>query len=118
MNVRKKYHVGLALGPTHVGYAVMDSEYHLLKSKGQPTMGTYSFDEAENATERRMFRTNKRRLKRRQWRINLLEKFFKKELAKVDPLFLTRLHESDLAEGDEKKRFHGDFLFGNTQMGQ
>ena len=116
MNVRKKYHVGLALGPTHVGYAVMDSEYHLLKSKGQPTMGTYSFDEAENATERRMFRTNKRRLKRRQWRINLLEKFFKKELAKVDPLFLTRLHESDLAEGDEKKRFHGDFLFGNTQM--
>lgn len=112
----KTYHVGLALRPTTVGYAAFDNKYHLVKAKGKTVIGDYAFDEAQNASDRRTFRVAKRLVRRRKWRLKLLERFFKDHLAEVDPVFLERIHTSDLASGDLNKHFFGDILFDDKML--
>ena len=57
-------------------------------------MGCRLFEEATTADERRGYRSNRRRLARRKWRLNLLEELFEKEIAKIDSNFFLRLKES------------------------
>ena len=59
------------------------------------------FEEATTAQERRTYRSNRRRLARRKWRLNLLEELFSEEIAKVDPNFFLKLKESKYHKEDK-----------------
>lgn len=93
---KKEYFLGLDIGTDSVGYAVTNTEYDLLKFKGEPAWGVHLFDEANLNTERRAFRTARRRLDRRQQRVQLIQELFAKEIAKVDPAFYQRIANSRL----------------------
>ena len=97
-----KYYLGLDIGTDSVGYAVTDTteEYHLLDYKREPLWGVTLFDAAQLKTERRAFRTARRRLDRRQQRILLLQEIFAKEISKVDINFYRRIKESALLRED------------------
>ena len=97
---RKDYYLGLDIGTNSVGYAVTDTEYNLLKFKGEPMWGSHVFEEGHQSAERRTFRTARRRLNRRQQRVRLVREIFAKEIAKVDDNFYRRLDESCLYRED------------------
>lgn len=104
-NLRKgDYYLGLDIGTNSVGWAVTDNEYHILKFKGKAMWGTRLFDEAKGADERRVYRTNRRRLNRRKQRLMLLELLFAKEISCVDNSFFIRLKESYLNAEDKTTR--------------
>lgn len=96
MKNQKKYYLGLDIGTNSVGYAVTDEEYNLVKFHGEPAWGVMVFDSAGQSSERRMYRTARRRLARRKQRVQLISELFAEEISKVDPSFLKRLSESRL----------------------
>ena len=98
----KKYYLGLDIGTDSIGYAVTNKEYELLKFKGEPMWGATLFESAQDASERRLFRTGRRRLDRRQARVNLLNELFAKEICKIDPKFFIRRRESALYQEDAR----------------
>ena len=55
---------------------VTNEKYEILRAHGKTLWGVRLFDSAQTAEERRGFRTAKRRLDRRNWRIELLQKIF------------------------------------------
>lgn len=90
----KKYYVGLDIGTDSVGYAVTNENYDLCKFKGESMWGVTLFDEAQTAAVRRNFRTARRRLDRRQQRVQLLMELFASEIGKIDKGFYKRIKES------------------------
>lgn len=88
------YFLGLDIGTDSVGWAVTDMQYHILRRKGKSLWGVRLFDAANTAAERRMHRTNRRRLQRRKQRILLLQELFLEEMNKKDPMFFQRLKDS------------------------
>ena len=101
----KNYFLSLDIGTDSVGYAATDENYNLLKFHGEPVWGATVFDAASLNTERRAFRTARRRLDRRQQRIDLLQQLFAKEIGKIDPRFFIRLEESTLWPEDKSEKF-------------
>ena len=101
----KNYFLSLDIGTDSVGYAATDENYNLLKFHGEPVWGATIFDAASLNTERRAFRTARRRLDRRQQRIDLLQQLFAKEIGKIDPRFFIRLEESALWPEDKNEKF-------------
>lgn len=89
-----EYYIGLDCGVGSVGWAVTDSEYHLLRARGKTLWGSRTFDEAQTAADRRLNRSGRRRLDRAQSRLKLLRLLFRDEMAQVDPNFYLRLDES------------------------
>ena len=75
----KGYYVGLDMGTGSVGWAVTDESYQILRRHGKAMWGVRLFESAKTAEERRMFRTGRRRLDRRGWRIG--------NLPRAEPLF-------------------------------
>ena len=100
MNLNKKnygeYFLGLDIGTDSVGYAVTDEHYKLMKYKGEPMWGSHLFDSASQCAERRGFRTARRRLNRRQMRVQLVDEIFAPEVLKIDQGFYIRKKESAL----------------------
>lgn len=96
----KDYYLGFDIGTDSVGWAVTDDNYNILKFHGKNMWGIRLFDEAHTAAERRVFRTNRRRIARRKWRIQLLQELFAEEISKVDPNFFMKLKESPLVLQD------------------
>ncbi len=92
----KKYYLGLDIGTNSVGWAVTDPSYHLERLHKKDMWGIRLFEQANTAADRRMKRTNRRRLQRRHQRIQLLQELFAEEMAKVDDTFFIRLNESKL----------------------
>lgn len=103
--------IGLDIGSTSVGWAVIDENYAPVKLKGKTAVGVRLFEDGKTAADRRSFRTTRRRLNRRKWRLRLLEDFFDPYLSKEDPTFFARLRESNLSPKDNRKRFTGSILF-------
>lgn len=101
----KNYYLSLDIGTDSVGYAATDENYNLLKFHGEPVWGATVFDAASLNTDRRTFRTARRRLDRRQQRIDLLQQLFAKEIGKIDPRFFIRLKESTLWPEDKNEKF-------------
>lgn len=94
--MEKKYYVGLDIGTDSVGWAVTDENYNLIEYKGKQMWGSRLFDEAKTAEERRVFRSNRRRLERKKQRIRLLEEEFSKAIYEKDENFFIRLENSNL----------------------
>ncbi len=97
----KAYYIGLDIGTDSVGWAATDTDYKVLKFRGNATWGVELFDESKTAKERRMFRTARRRIERKRDRINWLQAIFDEEIAKIDPTFFIRLKESNLYPEDK-----------------
>ena len=85
----KGYYVGLDMGTGSVGWAVTDESYQILRRHGKAMWGVRLFESAKTAEERRMFRTGRRRLDRRGWRIEILQEIFAEEISRVDPGFFS-----------------------------
>lgn len=88
------YYIGLDMGTGSVGWAVTDTSYHILRSKGKDMWGARMFDEASTAADRRTNRVNRRRRSREKARIAMLRELMSEEINKVDPGFYYRLDES------------------------
>jgi CRISPR-associated endonuclease Csn1 len=95
-NTNKDYYLGLDIGTDSVGWAVTDKEYNILEFRRKPMWGIHLFEGGSTAQKTRVYRTSRRRLKRRAERIALLRDIFSEEIGKVDPGFFERLDESDL----------------------
>lgn len=102
---KKKYYLGLDIGTDSVGYAVTDEQYNLLKFHGNDAWGSMIFDTASLSSERREFRSARRRLDRRQQRVKFLQEIFAAEIAKVDPRFYIRLQESYVWREDTQDEY-------------
>ncbi len=98
----KDYYLGLDLGTGSVGWAVTDENYEVLRAHGKALWGVRLFESAKTAEERRIFRTGRRRLDRRNWRIELLQGIFAEEIAKVDDGFFLRMKESRYVPEDKR----------------
>ncbi|WP_167336629.1 type II CRISPR RNA-guided endonuclease Cas9 [Limosilactobacillus gorillae] len=109
----KEYHVGLDIGTSSIGWAVTDSQFKLMRIKGKTAIGVRLFEEGKTAADRRGFRTTRRRLKRRKWRLHYLNEVFAPHLQEVDENFLRRLKQSNIHPDDPAKNqaFIGKLLF-------
>lgn len=88
----EKYYIGLDIGTDSVGIACADENYDVVRAKGKDLWAVRLFDEAQTSAERRTFRTARRRLARRAWRIDLLQGLFAPYM--TDGLFFARLNNS------------------------
>ena len=115
----EKYHVALSLKPDAVGWAVLDDNFNLKKvypfgnKNSVPAIGADKFTPGNTAAETRAIRSNRRRLSRRKKRIGWLNDIFEPYLQPVDPTFLRRLKDSNLAGSD--KKFSGGIIFNDKQ---
>lgn len=96
-----EYYLGLDVGTSSCGWAVTDKEYNLSKFKGKHMWGARLFDEAQDASARRLARGTRRRLERTKKRLLLLETLFNNEIMKKDPAFFIRMHDSNLYAEDK-----------------
>lgn len=88
------YFIGLDMGTSSVGYAVTNEEYEILNFRRKAMWGVRMFDEAQTAADRRVARSNRRRLNRRYLRLKLLQDFFAKAINAKDPGFYQRMKDS------------------------
>ena len=98
---KKVWYLGLDIGTASVGWAATDKEYKIIRKNKKRLWGVRLFEEATTAQERRTYRSNRRRLARRKWRLYLLEELFSEEIAKVDPNFFLKLKESKYHNEDK-----------------
>lgn len=119
-NYKGEYNIGLDMGTGSVGWAVTDESGKLLHFKKQPTWGSRLFDSAETAASARIPRGQRRRYVRRRWRLDLLQGLFVEEIAKVDPEFFIRLHQSRLLKEDREEghREYGHPLFNDSDFAE
>lgn len=110
----KDYFLGFDIGTESVGYAVTDEKYNILKFNGKSMWGSRLFDVASPAADRRLYRTNRRRLQRRSWRIQLLQELFAEEICKVDAGFFQRMKDSGLL-AEDKETIQSYALFSDPQ---
>lgn len=101
----KKYDIGLDIGVTSVGWAVINCEDFKVIRKGNKAMwGVRLFDEATTAEQRRLSRSTRRRYDRRRQRIKLLQEEFQNEISKVDEKFYQKMKETFYRESDIKNK--------------
>ena len=97
----KNYNIGLDIGTTSVGWAVVEDNTQKIMRKGNKALwGVRLFEEATTAADRRNFRSTRRRYDRRRNRIKLLQEEFKDEINKVDREFFEKMQESKYQEQD------------------
>ncbi|WP_369385407.1 type II CRISPR RNA-guided endonuclease Cas9 [Holzapfeliella floricola] len=97
--------MGLDIGVGSVGWTITDSQSQkVLKVKGKQGIGVHLFNEGQTAEERRQFRTNRRRLKRRKWRLRLLRELFDEPISSIDPEFFARLKYFNESSKDPKNK--------------
>ena len=109
----QNYYVGLDIGTNSVGYAVTNTQYELCKFKGEAMWGVTLFDEAELAVNCRNARSARRRLDRRQQRVQLIMDLFAEEIGKIDERFFKRIKESYLRSENNGKNEMKVRLFNN-----
>ena len=100
--MEQNYFLGLDMGTGSLGWAVTNDKYEVLRRHGKALWGVRLFESANTAEERRGFRTARRRLDRRNWRLQILQELFAEEIAKVDPGFYLRMKESKYYPEDKR----------------
>ena len=101
MDKTKKYNIGLDIGTSSVGWAVVEEGNQKILRKGNKALWVVRlFDEAQKADKRRSFRSTRRRYDRRRERISLLRKEFEHEINTIDQTFFKKLDESKYKEED------------------
>lgn len=119
----KSYSIGLDIGTTSVGWAVVDEKTLKVIKKGnkrQSMWGVRLFDEATSAEDRRNYRSTRRRYQRRRQRIKQLQEIFKNEINIVDKDFYQKMHDSFYSNDDPNNNklalteFDKINIFGNN----
>ncbi len=112
------YGMGLDLGNGSVGWVAMDDKYRLKRAKGKELIGARLFNSADTAANRRGFRTTRRRLSRRRWRLRMLDSLFDAELSSIDPNFLARRKYSWVHPEDEHNadKNYGGIIFSTKKQ--
>ena len=100
--MKQKYYMGLDIGTGSVGWAITDDNYNVIRKHGKALWGVRLFETANTAEERRIFRTSRRRLDRRNRRIQILQEIFAEEINKIDPGFFLRMKESKYIPEDKR----------------
>ena len=114
-----KVYLGIDLGTNSVGWAVTDGNFKLLRRRHQHLWGIRLFDEAKTASDRRLHRSQRKRLARRRARIFELRQLMKSEIDKVDPNFFYRLDYSfafDWKDEARRKRIKKSILFADPHF--
>ena len=99
------YYIGLDVGTNSVGWAVTDTEYNILKFRGQRHVGSAPFARRRiprrkgGSTESRGGLTNAESRGLNGWSFCSIE-----EISKTDPSFFIRLKESSLLNEDKTHR--------------
>ena len=109
----KTYNIGLDIGTNSIGWAVVYDQNHLMSIKGKYGYGVRLYDEGKTAEERRSFRTTRRRLKRRKWRLSLLREIFEPQITPLDNTFFLRQKQSSLSSKDNRKLYPEMSLFND-----
>lgn len=117
--MEKNYSIGLDLGTSSIGWAVINNEdFTLCKKKGKSMWGVFLFEEGKTAKDRRIFRTARRRTVRRRERIELLRYLLGPAVNEIDDCFFKRLDASFLLTANKDSTssrthrfnlFNGDF---------
>lgn len=102
----EKFYLGMDIGTNSVGMACTDENYKLLRAKGKDCWSVRLFDESKTALERRTYRTSRRRLQRRKYRLALLQKLFAPFID--DKTFFIRLNNSQFLPEDKDGALFGD----------
>ena len=102
--MEQDYFLGLDLGTGSLGWAVTNEQYEIQRAHGKALWGVRLFESANTAEERRLFRTNRRRLARRNWRLDLLQDIFAEEINKIDDGFFLRMKESRYVPADKRDK--------------
>ena len=99
----KNYSIGLDIGTNSVGWAVINEDtYKVLKKGNNKLWGVETFASANQAKDRRLKRSSRRRYNRRKERIKILQEIFSEEINKEDSIFFQKLEESKF-ENSEKR---------------
>lgn len=101
-----KFYLGMDIGTNSVGMACTDENYKLLRAKGKDCWSVRLFDESKTALERRTYRTSRRRLQRRKYRLALLQELFAPFID--DKNFFIRLNNSQFLPEDKDGALFGD----------
>ncbi len=102
---QKGYTMGIDIGTSSVGCAVIDRGTFKVMRKGKHKLWSVRlFDEADSAEETRHYRSVRRGYDRRRKRIMLLRELLEKEICQVDPQFYQKLDESFYHEDDKNNR--------------
>lgn len=109
----EKYGIGLDIGTSTLGWTSVDENGKIQRLKGQTALGTRLFNEGQTAEERRGFRTTRRRIQRRRWRLRLLREIFDEPIGSVDAGFFARQKMSSLSPQDD--RFEDTYRLFNNQ---
>ena len=109
------YSIGLDVGTGSTGWAVTTLDGDLFTFNHRPTLGSRLFESASTAQETREARGARRRLKRRRWRISLLQEQFAAEMESCDSNFFIRLNQSRLWQEDRTEQGKG-YLFGGKPI--
>ncbi len=102
----EKFYLGMDIGTNSVGMACTDENYKLLRAKGKDCWSVRLFDESKTALERRTYRTSRRRLQRRKYRLALLQELFAPFID--DKNFFIRLNNSQFLPEDKDGTLFGD----------
>lgn len=100
--MKQDYFMGLDIGTGSVGWAVTDGDYKVMRRHGKSLWGVRLFETANTAEERRIFRTSRRRLDRRNRRLEILQELFSEEIYRIDPGFFLRMKESKYVPEDKR----------------
>ncbi len=87
MEKNKKYTLGLDIGTSSVGWAIVDESGKIPCFQGKNLWGVRLFDSANTAESRRLQRGARRRYLRRRRRLELLQSLFQDEISKIDKNF-------------------------------
>lgn len=98
----ERYGIGLDIGTSSIGWSVVDADGYIKRVKGQTGLGVRLFSEGLTAEERRGFRTTRRRLGRRRWRLRLLRELFDEPISTIDANFFARQKKSNLSPLDHQ----------------
>ncbi|KRM22352.1 type II CRISPR RNA-guided endonuclease Cas9 [Latilactobacillus graminis] len=111
--MKRSYNIGLDIGTNSIGWAIVDDQSKLISVKGKYGYGVRLYDEGQTAAERRSFRTTRRRLKRRKWRLGLLREIFEPYITPIDSTFFLRQKQSNLSPKDQRKLYPQTSLFND-----
>lgn len=109
----EKFYLGMDIGTESVGMACTDENYNLLRAKGKDLWSVRLFDEAKDASERRMKRAARRRLQRRRQRVEFLQGIFAPFIQ--DQTFFIRLNNSGFYEEDKDECLTSRFSLFNDE---
>lgn len=97
----ENYNIGLDIGTNSVGWAVTNDYGKLLKIKNKNAFGSRLFEAGSTAKDRRNYRNSRRRIRRRKYRLGLLEELFSPFILEKDSSFFIRLKNSFLLPEDK-----------------